>query len=37
MLEYYRDNDMNGNGDASDEIPLMGTYAYAHQGSDPMY
>ena len=37
MLEYYRDNDMNGNGDATDEIPLMGTYAWAHQGSDPMY
>lgn len=22
LLRYYRDNDMNGNGDASDEIPL---------------
>jgi len=25
MLIYFRDNDMNGNGDASDEIPMMGT------------
>ena len=25
MLLYFRDNDMNGNGDASDEIPLMGS------------
>ena len=23
MLEYFRDNDMNGNGDKSDEIPLV--------------
>lgn len=25
MLVYFRDHDMNGNGDATDEIPLMGT------------
>lgn len=25
MLIYWRDNDMNGNGDPSDEIPMMGT------------
>ena len=37
FLEYVRDNDMNGNGDSTDEIPLMGTYAWDHQGSDPMY
>lgn len=37
MLEYYRDHDMNGNGDTTDEIPLMGSYSYAYQGSDPMY
>ncbi len=24
MLAYFRDNDMNGNGDASDEIPMLG-------------
>ena len=24
MLMYFRDNDMNGNGDATDEIPLLG-------------
>lgn len=27
MLVYFRDNDMNGNGDATDEIPLLGEYA----------
>ena len=37
MLEYFRDHDMNGNGDATDEIPLLGTYAWDHEGSDPMY
>ncbi len=37
LLEYFRDHDMNGNGDATDEIPLMGTYHYATQGSDPLY
>lgn len=26
MLEYFRDNDMNGNGDATDEVPLTGSY-----------
>ena len=25
MLIYFRDNDMNGNGDATDEAPLMGS------------
>lgn len=25
MLTYFRDNDMNGNGDATDEIPLIGS------------
>lgn len=24
MLIYWRDNDMNGNGDATDEVPIMG-------------
>ena len=36
-LCYVRDNDMNGNGDAADEIPLLGTFQYDTQGSDPMY
>ena len=36
-LRYIRDNDMNGNGDATDEIPLLGTFQYDTQGSDPMY
>lgn len=36
-LRYIRDNDMNGNGDATDEIPLLGTYQYDAEGSDPMY
>ena len=27
MLIYFRDNDMNGNGDATDEIPLAGSYS----------
>ena len=26
LLIYFRDNDMNGNGDASDEIPMTGAY-----------
>lgn len=26
MLIYWRDHDMNGNGDPSDEIPMMGTF-----------
>lgn len=34
MLAYFRDNDMNGNGDATDEMPLVGsTVAW---GGDPM-
>ncbi|MBE5769764.1 MAG: hypothetical protein E7336_00170 [Clostridiales bacterium] len=37
MLIYFRDNDMNGNGDTTDEIPLTGTYAYWADGSDPMH
>ena len=36
-LRYIRDNDMNGNGDATDEIPLLGTFQFDYQGSDPMY
>lgn len=27
MLIFFRDNDMNGNGDVADEVPLMGSYS----------
>ena len=36
-LRYIRDNDMNGNGDATDELPMFGSYAFDHDGSDPTY
>ena len=35
MLVYWRDNDMNGNGDPSDEVPMMGTLA--NPGQDFTY
>lgn len=37
MLIFFRDNDMNGNGDTTDEIVLTGNYNRAEQGSDPSY
>ena len=37
MLIYFRDNDMNGNGDPSDEIPLTGTYSRWETGNDPLF
>ncbi|NLV59343.1 MAG: extracellular solute-binding protein [Clostridiales bacterium] len=37
MLLYFRDNDMNGNGDPSDEIPLMGNNQLVSEGTDPMF
>src|SRR5699024_8123788 len=37
MLRYFRDNDMNGNGDATDEIPMFGNMQMLDQGSDPLY
>ena len=37
LLRYFRDHDMNGNGDPNDEIPMMGSFAYDHEGSDPTY
>lgn len=37
MLRYFRDNDMNGNGDATDEIPMFGNMQMPEQGSDPLY
>lgn len=36
MLEYFRDNDMNGNGDPNDEIPLIGNAGAAIEGSSSM-
>ena len=36
MLEYFRDNDMNGNGDTTDEIPLLGNAAAAIEGGSSM-
>ncbi len=32
MLQYFKDNDMNGNGDTTDEIPYLG-----YNGLDGMY
>ena len=32
MLRYFRDNDMNGNGDATDEIPLLGNNQTTTEG-----
>lgn len=37
MLAYFRDHDMNGNGDADDEIPMLGNMQLPDQGSDPFY
>lgn len=36
MLEYFRDNDMNGNGDTTDEIPLLGNAGAAIEGGSSM-
>lgn len=36
-LRYIRDNDMNGNGDTTDELPMFGSYAFDNEGSDPTY
>lgn len=36
MLEYFRDNDMNGNGDTTDEIPLIGNAGAAIEGGSSM-
>lgn len=37
LLRYFRDHDMNGNGDTTDELPMFGSYAFDHDGSDPTY
>lgn len=34
MLQYFKDNDMNGNGDATDEVPMSGCQA-SGWGTDP--
>lgn len=36
-LIYVRDHDMNGNGDTTDEIGMMGSSAFAREGSDPTW
>lgn len=36
-LRYVRDNDMNGNGDTTDELGMFGSFAFDHDGSDPTY
>lgn len=37
MLLYFRDHDMNGNGDPSDEIALTGHYQYNNTGIPVFY
>lgn len=37
LLRYFRDHDMNGNGDSTDELPMFGSFAFDHDGSDPTY
>lgn len=37
MLIFFRDNDMNGNGDTTDEIMMTGNYNYGHEGGAPQY
>lgn len=37
LLTYFRDNDMNGNGDATDEIVLTGHYQYTNSGIPVFY
>jgi len=37
MLLFFRDNDMNGNGDTTDEIIMTGQYNYGFDGGNPVY
>ena len=37
MLLFFRDNDMNGNGDPNDEIMMTGQYNYGYDGGNPVY
>ena len=36
MCKYFKENDMNGNGDPNDEIVITGQANYGHDGGDPM-
>ncbi len=36
MCLYFKENDMNGNGDPNDEIVITGQANYGHDGGDPM-
>ena len=36
LLAYFKANDMNGNGNPDDEIPLMGNNQLINEGTDPM-
>ena len=37
MLVFFRDNDMNGNGDTTDEIIMTGNYNYGTEGGASQY
>ena len=37
MLLFFRDNDMNGNGDPNDEIVMTGQANYGNDGGNPIY
>jgi len=37
MLLFFRDNDMNGNGDVGDEIPYLGSNAWTQGGDGVFY
>lgn len=37
LLSYFRDHDMNGNGDTTDELPLIGNFQAWREGSDPLF
>ena len=36
MLLYFKQNDMNGNGDPNDEIIITGNSNYGHEGGNPL-
>ena len=36
MCKYFKENDMNGNGDPNDEIVITGQQNYGHDGGNPM-
>ena len=37
MCKYFKENDMNGNGDPNDEIVITGQQNYGHEGGNPLY